>query len=120
MDERETDIGRKTPRNPASDLFLKRYNPGYLGITTIEESSGQTTLPWSDLTRNGITLIFPGHTIQGAQIKSFLFTMTFPLPSSLREICPPTAAISVTGYPHQNKRPSGRVTQSQYGRLVHV
>lgn len=67
-----------------------------------------------------MTLIFPGHTTNGTQIKSLLFTMTFPFPSFLWEIFPPSTAISVTGYPLQNKRPSGRVTQSQYGRLVCV
>lgn len=46
--------------------------------------------------------------------------MTFPFPSFLREIFPPFTAISVTGYPLQNKRPSSRVTQSQYGQLVCV
>lgn len=67
-----------------------------------------------------MTLIFPGHTTNGTQIKNLLFTMTFPFPSFLREIFPPSTAISVTGYPLQNKRPSSRVTQSQYGRLVRV
>ncbi len=111
----------ETKHNAASNLLLKLYNPGYLGITNIEESSGQTgMLPWPDLTRNGRALIFPRHMTQGTQIKSLLFTMTFLLPSFLREIFPPSTAISVTGHPHQNKRPSGRVTQSQYGRLVCV
>lgn len=69
---------------------------------------------------NGMTLIFPGHTTNAPQIKSLLFTVTFPFPSFLREIFPPVAAVSVTGDPLQNKRPSSRVTQSQYGRLVRV
>ena len=72
---------------------------------TWKERSGQTgKLPRSDLTRNGMTLIFPGHTTVATQIKSFLFTVTFPFPSFLREIFPPSAAISVTGYPRPKQK----------------
>lgn len=81
------------------------------------ESGRPGGLPRADLTRDGMALIFPGHTTNGTQIKSLLFTVTFPFPSFLREIFPPSAAISLTGYPLQNKRPSSGVTQSQYGRL---
>lgn len=36
--------------------------------------------------KNGMTLIFPGLTTNAPQIKSLLFAVTFPFPSSLREI----------------------------------
>lgn len=92
----------------------------HLGTTNTNGESGQTgRLPWSDLTRNGLTLIFPEHTTSATQIKSLLFAVTFFIPSFLREIFSSSAGISVTGYPPpKNKRPSSAVTQSQYGRLV--
>ena len=115
--ERET----QTKRHAASNLSLRLCSPGYLGITNTEQSSGQTGRPpRSDLTRNGTSLIFPGHMTRGTQIKSLLFTVTFPFsPSLLGEIFAPSAAVGADRpSPPKQKKPSGRVTQSQYGRLV--
>lgn len=107
---------------PSSILhFFKAYQTWLFRHHKHRRESGQPGgLPRADLTRDGMALIFPGHTTNGTQIKSLLFTVTFLCPSFLREIFPPSAAISVTGYPLQNKRPSSGVTQSQYGRLVRV
>lgn len=109
----------KGKRGKKNKSFLLLPIKGYLGTMNTNGRSGQTgRLPWSDLARTSLTLIFPEHTTNATQIKSLLFTVTFFFPSFLGEIFPPSPGISVTGYPLQNKRPSSAVTQSQYGRLV--
>lgn len=69
-------------------------------------------LPCSDLSSNGMTLIFPERMTRGTRIKSLLFTMTFPFQSSLQEILGGSTAIALTGHPHRNKRPSRSDTKS--------
>lgn len=118
-----TQIKRGNKKHPsAPQPPFKPSKPWYLGITDTGEKHGQTgrgALRWP-LRKNGMTLIFPGLTTNAPQIKSLLFAVTFPFPSSLREIMPSFLRRPWQAILHQNKRPSSGVTKSQYGQLVHV